>query len=115
MMSDLKVGDEVRVFDTNGPRMGQPAGGWPGVVTSVGRKYLTIDYGTKTEKFEFDGRRANDPHGHRRFKTPDEVASDERRHRAIAPLEAHKIRLESGHRLTLEQIEALADVVRTFR
>ena len=32
----------------------------------------------------------------------------------MAVLNAHKISLDFGHRLTLEQIEALAELARTF-
>jgi hypothetical protein len=111
-MPDLKVGDEVRVFDTNGRRSGQPEGGWLGTVIKIGRKYVTIDYGRKAESFEFGGRRANDPYGHRHFKTLDQVTLDDRRQRAKAVLSDHKIRLDMGHQLALDQIEALADFVR---
>lgn len=48
---------------------------------------------------------------------PDNKVSDEgkRRDRAIKALAAHRISLDPRHKLTLEQIETLADVVRTFR
>lgn len=111
-MPNIKIGDEVRVFDTNGSRMGQPDGGWHGVVVKIGRKYATIDYGRRTDQFELDGRRANDPRGARRFKTLDQVAEDERLRRAIETVEERGIELVRGHRLTLEQIEALAAFVR---
>ena len=41
-MADIKVGDEVLVFDVNGRRMGQPEGGWPGEVTKVGRRLAVM-------------------------------------------------------------------------
>lgn len=40
---------------------------------------------------------------------------DKRRDRAIKALAAHRISIDPRHKLTLEQIEALADVARTFR
>lgn len=111
-MTGIKVGEEVRVYDRSGRRMGQPDGGWPGTVVKVGRKYITIDYGPKVEPFGFDGKRANDPMGARRFKTMAQVSLDERLARATDALEGRGIELVRGHSLTLEQVEALADFAR---
>lgn len=111
---ELRAGDEVRVFDQNDGRMGQPEGGWPGVVTNIGRKLIRIEYRNKVDAFRLDTGRINDNYGHRWFKTMEQVAESKRRSSAMAVLNAHKISLDFGHRLTLEQIEALAELARTF-
>ena len=113
-MVDLKVGDEVRVFDINGRRMGQPDGGWQGTVTKVGRTLVYVDYGHRNGQFRIDTGRANDSYGHRYFKTLEQAASDARLSHALARLKGGPVRLESGHRLTVEQIERLADLVASF-
>lgn len=112
--TELKVGQEVRVFDRNGRRMGQPDGGWPGKVTKIGRSLVTIEYLGISDTFRMDTHVINDHYGHRYFKTLGEVAEDDRRRRALATLKEHQIELGFGHSLTLEQIEALAKVARTF-
>lgn len=110
---DLKVGDEVRVFDRNGSHMGQPPGGWPGKVVKIGRKYATVEYGSRSDLFDKEtGRRNND--GYRHLKTPEQVALEEREVHAVKALRSHGIELRHGHRLSLEQVEALAQVVATF-
>jgi len=114
--TDIKPRDEVRVFDTNGRRAGQPDGGWPGIVVKVGRTLAHIDYGDTRERIETfrlsDGRR-NDDYGHRYFLTLEQVAGRDRKAEAVAVLRARRIVLDHGHSLTLEQIEALAEVVKT--
>lgn len=114
-MPDIKVGDEVRVFDVNGSRMGQPQGGWHGSVVKVGRKLVDIKYGGRIQKFRIDDRRSNDSYGHQSFKTPAEVTEDERREHAVEALNAQHIQVTPQCRLTVDQLEALADVVRKFR
>ncbi|MBN6054547.1 hypothetical protein JYK22_21575, partial [Nonomuraea sp. RK-328] len=110
-----RVGDEVRVFDVNGARRGQPSGGWVGKVIKVGRKYVTVEYLGRTDQFEIDsGRRANDAYGHRRIKTPEQVALDARWQTALDDLRARRVELRQGHKFTLEQVEALAEMARSF-
>jgi hypothetical protein len=111
-MAEIKVGDEVRIFDVNGRRMGQPEDGWPGNVVKVGRKLADIEYGGRTRTFRIDEGRSNDNYGHQFFKTLEQVSLDERFDRATDSLERCGIELIRGHRLTLEQIEALADFAR---
>lgn len=112
--AELKVGQEVRVFDQNGRRMGQPDGGWPGVVTKVGRKLVAIEYSNRSAQFRLDTQVINDGYGHRYFETPEQVIRHQRLGRALKALHDHQIMLGRGHRLTVEQIEALAEVARTF-
>ena len=113
-MTPIQVGDEVRVFDVNGRRMNQPEGGWIGHVKNVGRTLAHIDYpgGRGTEGFKLsDGQR---PGGRRWFKTLDRVARDDRMCAAQDILIAVGVELNYRNRLTLEQIEALAEVAKTF-
>jgi hypothetical protein len=116
-MTDIKPRDEVRVFDTNGRRVGQPEGGWVGYVTKVGRTLVHIDYGEGAEHIDafrlVTGRR-NDNYGHRYFLTLAQVADRTRRTRADATLQAHGIELSHRFIFTIEQIEALAEVVKTW-
>lgn len=112
--AELKVGQEVRVFDQNGRRVGQPDGGWSGKVTEIGRSLVTVEYRGNSDAFRMDTHVINDRYGHKFFKTLEEVAEDERRGRALATLKDHRIELGFGHSLTLEQIEALAELARTF-
>lgn len=111
-MGDLKVGDEVRIFDQNGRRMGQPDSGWPGTVAKIGRTLVHIECRGRTSQYRLDSHRNSD--GFKWFSTLDEVAEMERAERARQTLREHRITLDFGHGLTLEQVEALADVARTF-
>ena len=109
----LTVGQEVRVFDVNGSRMGQPPGGWPGTITGIGRTLVHVDYGRRgPQAFRIDGCRANDQYGHQSFLTLREVAQEARRTAAVWTLGAHGVRLDPGHDLTLEQIEAMSTILR---
>ena len=113
-MTTLKAGDEVRVFDVNGKRVGQPDGGWPGTIVKVGRTLVHVAYRSRTETFRIDGGASNDGYEHQHFLTMTEAAVRNRHGAARAILRTHKIALEYGHGLTLDQIEALAEVARTF-
>ena len=114
---DIKPRDEVRVFDTNGHRAGQPDGGWPGIVVKVGRTLAHIDYGNSRERIETfrlsDGRR-NDGFSRRYFLTISQVAERDRRHAANEVLKAHGVELTVRRSFTTEQCEALAEVVKTW-
>lgn len=113
----IKPRDEVRVFDTSGRSAGQPAGGWPGIVVKVGRTLAHIDYGDARERIETfrlsDGRR-NDSYGHRLFLTLAQVAENDRLRAANELLRARGVELSHRRVFTIEQREALAEVVRTW-
>ena len=117
-MAGIKLRDEVRVFDINGSRAGQPEGGWMGHVVKVGRTLAYIDYGDireRIETFRLDTqRRNNDPYGQRYFRTLAEVADLDRRSVAMEALKAHGVELSHRHSFTIEQREALAEVVKTW-
>ena len=118
-MSDIKVGDEVRVFT---PRT--PKGGCPAEVVKVGRKLVTVTrerpanpsrFSTASaveEVFRIDtgGLNVAEVGMGTYFRTLAQVALDDRRSAAEGVLREHKVRLDFGHSLTLEQIEALAAV-----
>jgi hypothetical protein len=116
----VKVGDEVRVFSVNGKRAGQPEGGWVGEVTRVGRKLIDIKYPgayahSGVETFRLDGQKTNDEYAHESFQTMEQFAQSERKSTAQAALRDAGLELETRarSRLTLEQLEALAEVVTT--
>jgi hypothetical protein len=126
--NSLKPGDEVRVYERNIYRNG-PEGGLAARVSKVGRKYATAAYEVvttdwhgepkrKERTIEFDmetGREKGSQSNYGAYiKTPEQADLDVRQQSAIATLLTRKIRLDSGHSLTLEQIEALAEVARTF-
>jgi len=118
-MTPIKAGDEVRVFDVNGKRRNMPLGGWPAEVVKVGRALVTIrcagNHGEQV--FRLDSQQANDNYGHQWFRMLDEVALMQRRSAAIGALRAIGLSFTSSgyqDRLTLDQIEALAEVARTF-
>jgi sulfite reductase beta subunit-like hemoprotein len=113
LMADIKAGDEVRVFDVNGKRMGQPEGGWPGTVEKVGRKLVDIRYRGRVQSFRLDTRRSNDGYAHQSFKTPEQAAVDGRHARAADFLQECRISMPYTA-YSAEQLEALADLVRSF-
>ena len=118
-LENLQVGDEVRVLDTNGRRVGQPDGGWIGRVEKVGRTLVTVTYpGCRPfegEKFSMeDGYKPNDAYRHRHIHTVDEVERQARRSAAVTVLREHGVDLSHRFMRTIEQIEALAEVVKTW-
>lgn len=113
-MGDIKLGDEVRVFDVNGSRMGQPEDGWPGKVVRVGRKLVDITYGGRVQTFTIADRLSSDRYNHQYFQTPEEAALDARRDEALKTLRDRRVSLGHGKTFTVEQIEQLAALVRSF-
>lgn len=111
---DLSIGQGVRVRGRNGNRPGQPRGGWPGEVVRIGRTLVDIVSGAGKMDFRIDSQKSNDDVGYYSFKTLEQAALDDRLDTAVETLRASKVTLGFGHGLTLEQIEELADVVRTF-
>lgn len=113
-MPDLKVGDKVRVFDVNGRRQGQPEGAWVGEVVKAGRKLVTIKYGWRVQVFRIEGQRANDSYGHQHFKSPEQAERDLRASKARGVLRERRIKLDWDAKFTVEQLEALAELVKSF-
>ena len=127
--TDIKVGDEVRVLSNNSYHP-HPEGGYRATVIKVGRKYAAATF-TTTRKWlgreesyeqtvEFDmatgvERDGGFSIGHR-VRTLAQLEQDGRRAAAVDTLTAHRVKLETDYRhpFTLEQIEALAEVVKTW-
>lgn len=116
-MIDIQEGDEVRVYDVNGSRRGQPEGGWVGTVEKVGRTLAHIDYpgGHGAEQFRLSDGRRNDRYGHQYFRTLAQADEWDRRVSAASILRDRGVELSNRHSFTLEQIEALAEVVQAWR
>jgi hypothetical protein len=115
----VQAEDEVRVFDRNGTRVGQPEGGWPGRIVKVGRTRAHITYKGVPWRQEETGESFSLEDGHNRdgfrwFCTLAEVEHDERMEAAKVTLRKHGIVFDFGARLTLDQVEALAKVAATF-
>lgn len=121
-MVDIEVGDEVRIFDVNSAsrrqarRNGEFDEGAPATVEKVGRKLVTLREGNSswTRQFRLDTGLVNDNYGHAWFRTLADHERDRRQYEALKVLAEHRITIEPQARLTMEQIEALADVARRF-
>jgi hypothetical protein len=113
-MADIKVGDEVRVFDGWHARHDRTS--VPGEVVKVGRTLVRIKYKGREDAFRIDTGIINESNGGAEFMTLDQVERDQRRTIAMFVLNAHHIEIKIGHdrSFTLEQIEALAEVVKTW-
>ena len=127
--TDIKVGAEVRVF-SNSSYHPNPEGGYRATVVKVARKYATATF-PMTRKWvgreesyeqtvEFDMTTGIERDGHSSFgyrvRTLAQLEQDARRAAAMEVLTANHVKLEEFRvrRFTLEQVEALAEVVKTF-
>jgi len=110
-----EVGDTVKVFDINGKRVGQPEGGWDGEVTKVGRALITIKYAGRNTVFRIDTGRTNDAYAHQHYETVAEAARNERYAKARNTLTEFGLDFRLGKRATLDQVEALAELVNSFK
>ena len=113
-MKEIREGDEVRIFEHRAPE-----GGWAGKVTKVARKYATVEYEQATTEFDMGtgierGYKGNNSTYATRVKTLAEVALDQRRSTASQTLFRAGVSVNYPHRLSLEQLEALAEVAGTF-
>lgn len=126
-MANIKVGDEVRVLKHRNRYDSFPEDGYTGTVTKVARVYATATYvrqrtayppGPVEETVEFDmqtGRLRGSSTSYGVYvKTAEQYEHDERCSVAESLLASRRIRLDFRHGLTLEQIEALAEVVKTW-
>jgi hypothetical protein len=108
------LGDEVRVFDMNGTRHGQPPGGWTGRVTKSGPKLVTIAYGNGKEVVcRRTTGRANDGYGHVSYRTLDEAHEVCRQEKVRTQLRALGLDVTSRCVLSAEQLEAMVAVLST--
>jgi hypothetical protein len=111
-MSDYKVGDPVVVYANTRP----DGSGQPGEIVKVGRTLLHIRYGGYEQAFRMDTKHSNEvQYGHGTyFRTPEEDALVKRRADAGDFLRKRGIELSNRATFSLEQIEALAEVVRNW-
>jgi predicted RecA/RadA family phage recombinase len=119
----LTVGQEVRIF--HGRRFAEV--GTPGTLTKVGRKWATASYeaevhdwrgNTSREQREIEfgilnGYERGDSFGTGYIvMTLPQVAAKDRMKGAESVLREHRVELRTGHSLTLEQVEAIAAILR---
>lgn len=109
-MTGYNVGDEVIVY-ANVRRDGT---GDRGEIVKVGRTLVHIRYRGWVQPFRMDTQHSNDKqYGHGTyFRTLEEDALVRRRADAEGYLRKHGIDLSTRARFTLEQAEALAEVVK---
>jgi hypothetical protein len=113
----LKPGDRVQVTDVNGPRMGQPKGGWDGTVAKVGRTLIHVNYPgghyNRPTAFRLDDGRANDDYGHQHVWTVEEMAERTRRSELTERLREYGIQFDHRSRTehSIETLAALAAVL----
>lgn len=111
-MIEVKVDDEVLIFDVNKRRAAGPSAGQPGKVTKVGPQLFTVDSGHgNIDVFRRDTGRINDRYGHRYVQTHEQIALEARREAAVATLKKHHVELGLRNTLTVQQIEALANLL----
>jgi hypothetical protein len=103
----VTAGEEVRVFDVNGHRAGQPEGGWPGRVVKAGPKLVTISYEGHTAVFRREEGEANDQFGHQSFETLEEADAKLRAEAAKSALRALGVDIAGRCALTTSQLEAM--------
>ncbi|MEU4229393.1 hypothetical protein AB0F17_34295 [Nonomuraea sp. NPDC026600] len=101
------------MFDTDGAWMEQPQDGWPGKVTKAGDEHLTVEYLMFRQTFRRDNGRASEAFRRQWIETAETAGHNARRSAAAATLRKHGIRLDTGHRLTLERLEQVAALAST--
>lgn len=108
----------MRIFDVNGSRLGQPAGGWPATVVKVGTKLVTlrrVGRSWRDEVFRIEEQTKNNDWGHESFLTLAQVAEKSERTRAVETMRAHGITIHSsGGSIPTEKLVAVARTLATF-
>lgn len=132
-MTGIKVGDEVRVLQ-RGHRCGRdvPEDGYIGTVTKVARKYATATFtqtwtshagiggpGSCEREIRFDMETGTEvPYVEGWYvRTPGQLDRERRRAAALAVIKDAGLEFRLGYgeqRRTLEQLEALADLVKIW-
>jgi hypothetical protein len=107
MHPDVEVNEEVRVFDVNDSRVGQPPSGWPGTVVKVGPKLVAISYSGKTQVFRRDEGCANDQYGHQSYMTLEEADLAWRERQVRQAFRDLGIDVSRRCELTVDQLEAM--------
>ena len=107
-MSKYEVGQQVWVYDVNRTEgsLGRPPE--PATVVKVGRRLVTVAIsGSYQKTFRIENGVANDQYGHQWIRTDDERAARERHAELVAALRAHRVVLDFGCRLTVDDLERL--------
>ncbi len=131
-MANVKIGDEVHILCRLRRRSNQvPENGHLGTVTKVGRKYATATWtetwknfnGTETSQrardieFNMETGDERDSRFGYYVRTPEQLAREQRRSEALAIIKDRGLEFRHSygerHR-TLEQLEALAELVKTW-
>jgi hypothetical protein len=115
LSSSLKAGDEVRLVRMNRWNSQPPEAVAFGVVTRVGRRYAFADFdGGRIREFDMvTGYERGDENGNGLRVMTAELVDRERRQRdGVAFLRENGVELNSLRPLTLEQIEAIAAILR---
>lgn len=108
--NQVELNEAVCVFDINGSRLGQPAGGWPGTVTKAGPKLVTVAYnGTMGVFRRKDGSAAGG--GHQHYLTVDEAEEAQRARAARKNLAALGVEVTPRCNLSAGQLEAMLRAV----
>jgi hypothetical protein len=111
-MTPIKAGDTVSIHT------GRRGGAVTGEVVKIGRTLAHIRYHGRTETFRLDTQIMTGPQiGYATYyETAEDAILRERREAALATLKEHDIEIRMGRErnFALEQIEALAEVARTF-
>ena len=107
-MSDIKVGDEVRVYDGWHARRDRRA--IPGEVIKVGRTLVRIKYRGREEAFRIETGVINDSYGGSAFETLEQAEARARRDAALALLKEAGFEVRLGHNPDGDLIEKLAAV-----
>lgn len=111
----IEVDQEVRVLPLGLiMNYGAPPGGWVGHITKITPKQVHIKYGDITDVFDRRSQRIRYGDIARKFRTLPQMEMDERRRAAGAILREHGIELSKRRNYSLEQVEALAEVARTW-
>ena len=115
MSEKLTVGQEVRLVLMNRWNSQPPEAVAFGVVTRVGRRYAFADFdGGRIREFDIvTGYERGDENGNGlRVMTAELVDRERREREAVAFLRENGVDMNSRRHLTLEQIEAIADILR---
>jgi pyridoxine 5'-phosphate synthase PdxJ len=109
-MAELKAGDEVLVYRPS------HKDGSPAKVVKIGRTLIHLQQGLRVETYDRDTQRLN---GRQvgtgtYFRTAEQVKSSERNANALQSLRECGLSIDSGHKFTTDQVEALVKLVRTF-
>lgn len=112
---DLFEGQEVRVYDKNGTRAGQPLGGWAGTITKVKRDYVTVwyDRSQRLSEFRIDSQYTKD--GFRYFRTLEEVELADRQTHVRGVLIAHGLRTDIPCTVPLGKLERIVEILEEDR